>query len=167
MGTEIPLIRGTATHDGAILPRIAVSEGRNVANGRRLAGRSNHDQRVGATAIRRSAAGAEGSRYRTRPARDAVRLQPGRPRKQWRAVCGRILVMMKPARATRRFLPTSPFNAPPAAPPAVQYVVQDQVTHDKYGLGRVIDVEDDAAVVIDFGSRQERITTPFSQLTRL
>jgi hypothetical protein len=76
--------------------------------------------------------------------------------------------MMKPARAaTRRFLPTSPFNAPPAAPPAVQFVVQDQVTHDKYGLGRVIDVEDDAAVLIDFGSRQERITTPFSQLTRL
>ena len=77
--------------------------------------------------------------------------------------------MMKPARAaTRRFLPTSPFNAPPAAPPAVQFAVQDQVTHDKYGLGRVIDVEDDAAaVLIDFGSRQERITTPFSQLTRL
>jgi len=76
--------------------------------------------------------------------------------------------MMKPARATRRFLPTSPFNAPPAAPPAVVFVVQDQVTHDKYGLGRVIDVEDDAAaVLIDFGSRQERITTPFSQLTRL
>jgi hypothetical protein len=77
--------------------------------------------------------------------------------------------MMKPARAaTRRFLPTSPFNAPPAAPPAVQFAVQDQVTHDKYGLGRVIGVEDDAAaVVIDFGSRQERITTPCSQLTRL
>ena len=76
--------------------------------------------------------------------------------------------MMKPARAaTRRFLPTSPFNAPSAAPPADQFAVQDQVTHDKYGLGRVIDVEDDAAVVIDFGSRQERITTPFSQLTRL
>jgi hypothetical protein len=75
--------------------------------------------------------------------------------------------MMKPARATRRFLPTSPFNVPPAAPPAVQFVVHDQVTHDKYGLGRVIDVEDDAAVVIDFGSRRERITTPCSQLTRL
>ena len=104
----------------------------------------------------------------TLPAQGAVCLQLGRPRKQWQAVCGRILVMMKPARAARRFLPTSPFNAPPAAPPAVQYVVQDQVTHDKYGLGRVIDVEDDAAaVLIDFGSRQERITTPFSQLTRL
>ena len=75
--------------------------------------------------------------------------------------------MMKPARATRRFLPTSPFNAPPAAPPAVQYVVQDQVTHDKYGLGRVIGMEDDTVLVIDFGSRQVRILTPFAELTRL
>jgi hypothetical protein len=111
--------------------------------------------------------GPAGSRHHTWPASDAVRLQPGRPRNRWREVCGRILVIMKPARATRRFLPTSPFNAPPAAPPAVVFVVQDQVTHDKYGLGRVIDVEDDAAVLIDFGSRQERITTPCSQLTRL
>ena len=76
--------------------------------------------------------------------------------------------MMKPARAaTRRLLPTSPFKVPPLAPPAEQFAVQDLVTHDKYGLGRVIGVEDDAAVVIDFGSRQERITTPCSQLTRL
>ena len=74
--------------------------------------------------------------------------------------------MMKPARATRRFLPTSPFNAPPA-PPVGQFAVQDQVTHDKYGLGRVIGVEDDTALVIDFGSRQERIMTPFAKLTRL
>ena len=74
--------------------------------------------------------------------------------------------MMKPARAARRYLPTSPF-APPVVPPVGQFAVQDQVTHDKYGLGRVIGVEDDAAVLIDFGSRQERITTPFSQLTRL
>ena len=75
--------------------------------------------------------------------------------------------MMKPARAARRFLPTSPFNAPAAAPPADQFAVQDLVTHDKYGLGTVIGVEDDTALVIDFGSRQERITTPCTKLTRL
>jgi hypothetical protein len=76
--------------------------------------------------------------------------------------------MMKPARAaTRRFLPTSPFNTPPAAPPVDQFALQDQVTHDKYGLGRVIGVEDDTALVIDFGSRQERIMAPFAKLTRL
>jgi hypothetical protein len=75
--------------------------------------------------------------------------------------------MMKPARAaTRRFLPTSPFNTTPAAPPE-QFALQDQVTHDKYGLGRVIGVEDDTALVIDFGSRQERIMAPFAKLTRL
>ena len=62
---------------------------------------------------------------------------------------------------------TSPFNAPTAAPPAIQFVVQDQVTHDKYGLGRVIGMEDDTALVIDFGSRQVRILTPFAELTRL
>ena len=67
----------------------------------------------------------------------------------------------------RRYLPSSPFKPPPPAPPVEQYALDDLVTHDKYGLGRVIGVEDDAAVLIDFGSRQERITTPFSQLTRL
>ena len=76
--------------------------------------------------------------------------------------------MMKPARAaTRRFLPTSPFNTPPAALPVGQFALQDQVTHAKYGLGRVIGVEDDTVLVIDFGSRQERIMTPFAELTRL
>jgi hypothetical protein len=74
---------------------------------------------------------------------------------------------MKPARAARRILPTSPFNVPPAAPPADQFAVQDQVTHDKYGLGRVIGVEDDTAVLIDFGSGRARIVTPCAKLTRL
>jgi transcription elongation factor GreA-like protein len=48
-----------------------------------------------------------------------------------------------------------------------QFAMQDQVTHDKYGLGRVIGVEDDTALVIDFGSRHVRIMTPFAKLTRL
>ncbi len=81
---------------------------------------------------------------------------------------GRILEMMKPARAaTRRYLPTSPFKPPPAAPPAEQFAVQDLVSHDEYGLGRVMSVEDDVALVIDFGIRQERITLPCAKLTRL
>jgi hypothetical protein len=77
--------------------------------------------------------------------------------------------MMKPARAaTRRFHPTSPFRAPPAAPPAEEFAVQDQVTHDKYGLGRVVSVQDDAAaLVIDFGPRRVRITMPCAKLTKL
>jgi hypothetical protein len=80
----------------------------------------------------------------------------------------RILEGMKPARAaTRRYLPTSPFKPPPPAPPAEQFAVQDQVTHDKYGLGRVTAVEDDTALVIDFGTQRVRITTPCAKLTKL
>ena len=81
---------------------------------------------------------------------------------------GGILEGMKPARAaTRRYLPTSPFKPPPPAPPAEQFAVQDQVTHDKYGLGRVTAVEDDTALVIDFGTQRVRITTPCAKLTKL
>ena len=85
-----------------------------------------------------------------------------------RAGCGRILERMKPARAaTRRYLPTSPFKPPPPAPPPERYAPEDQVTHDTYGLGRVTSVEDDTAVVVDFGTRRVRITTPCAKLSKL
>jgi hypothetical protein len=85
-----------------------------------------------------------------------------------RAIGRRILEKMKPARAaTRRFLPTSPFKPPPPAPPAERFNPQDQVTHDTYGLGRVIRVEDDTAVVVDFGTQQVRIPTPCAKLNKL
>jgi hypothetical protein len=74
---------------------------------------------------------------------------------------------VEPARAaTRRHLATSPFKAP-IAPPAEQFAEQDQVTHDKYGLGRVVGVEGDTALIIEFGSRQVRIMTPCAKLTKL
>ena len=80
----------------------------------------------------------------------------------------RILKKMKPARAaTRRFLPTSPFKPPPDEPPPEVYVVQDQVTHDKYGLGKVMSIEDDAVLVINFGSHWVRIATPCAKLSKL
>ena len=76
--------------------------------------------------------------------------------------------MMKPApAATRRFLPTTPIKPPPPAGPVEQFAVQDQVTHDKYGLGRVVSVEDDTALVIDFRTHRVRITTPCAKLTKL
>jgi hypothetical protein len=76
--------------------------------------------------------------------------------------------MMKPARAAaRRLLPTSPFGAAPPAPPAEQFAEQDQVTHDKYGLGLVISVQDDASLIIDFGARRVRITMPCAKLAKL
>jgi hypothetical protein len=77
-------------------------------------------------------------------------------------------VIMKPARAaTRRHLPTSPFAAEPEALPAEQFAAQDQVTHDKYGLGRVVSVEADESLVIDFGARRVRITMPCAKLAKL
>jgi hypothetical protein len=75
---------------------------------------------------------------------------------------------MKPANGeSRRHLPTSPFKPRPPAPPAERFSVNDRVTHDRYGLGVVIGVEDDVAVFVDFGSRQERIITPFHKLYKL
>ena len=75
---------------------------------------------------------------------------------------------MKPVpAANRRFLPTSPFKPPPPAPPPEQFAEQDLVTHDKYGLGRVVSVEDDTALVIDFGTHRMRITTPCAKLNKL
>ena len=44
--------------------------------------------------------------------------------------------------------------------------VRDQVTHDAYGLGVILGVEDDA-VVVDFRPRQRRIPLPCAKLTRL
>jgi hypothetical protein len=70
--------------------------------------------------------------------------------------------------ATRRHLPTSPFKPPPPAPPAEEFAVEDRVTHDKYGLGRVTIVDSgNASLVIDFGTQQVRITTPCPKLTKL
>jgi len=78
-------------------------------------------------------------------------------------------VLMKPARAaSRRFLPGSPFNVLPVDPPVEQFAVRDRVTHDKYGLGWVVLVEeDDDAVIVVFGSRKVRILSPFARLTKL
>ena len=75
-------------------------------------------------------------------------------------------MMNTPRASTRRYLPTSPFKPPPESPPPEQYELKDLVTHDRYGLGRVILVESDA-VVVDFTTRKMRITTPFVRMTKL
>jgi hypothetical protein len=72
-----------------------------------------------------------------------------------------------PRAGKRRYLPTSPFKPPPEDPPVERFEVDDLVTHDKYGLGRVILVEGDTAVVIDFAPRRVRIMAPFAKTIRL
>jgi hypothetical protein len=79
---------------------------------------------------------------------------------------GPILEVMKPHAGTRRHLASSPFQ--PAAPAEVLTFEQDErVIHDKYGLGRVVSVETDQAVVVDFGDRQVRLVRPFPKLSKL
>ncbi|MEX3100611.1 MULTISPECIES: hypothetical protein [unclassified Streptomyces] len=73
--------------------------------------------------------------------------------------------MTKPA-APKRHLPTSPFK-PPGTPAPKHFAEGDQVTHDVYGLGRVISVEDRIAVLVDFGSTQMRILSLYAKMTKL
>ena len=77
-----------------------------------------------------------------------------------------MVAMKAPRRAARRRLPGSPFNAPAPARPAEMFAVHDQVTHDKYGLGVIVGVEDDA-VLVDFRPHQRRIALRCGELTKL
>ncbi|MDB1087942.1 hypothetical protein PJ985_10230 [Streptomyces sp. ACA25] len=73
--------------------------------------------------------------------------------------------MKRPA-VNRRYLPNSPFKAP-VTPPIEQFAVGERVTHDEHGLGRVIGVEEGIAVLVDFGSVQRRIVSPYTKMTHL
>ncbi|WP_262496109.1 hypothetical protein [Nonomuraea sp. SYSU D8015] len=41
------------------------------------------------------------------------------------------------------------------------------MSHDKYGLGRVIAVEQNVAVLVDFGAETYRIAAPYTKLEKL
>ncbi|NBE92295.1 hypothetical protein FE391_11030 [Nonomuraea sp. KC401] len=70
--------------------------------------------------------------------------------------------------APRRRLPGSPFNVPEVAlPPLESFVLQDKVSHDTYGLGSVIGVEEGVAVLVDFGAVTRRIVAPYPKLFKL
>lgn len=65
----------------------------------------------------------------------------------------------------RRHLATSPFQPDPE-PIIEQYAVNDLVSHDSYGMGRVIQVEA-MAVTVDFGRQTVRVTSPFHKMARI
>ena len=54
------------------------------------------------------------------------------------------------------------------APPeqVEEFAAQDLVTHDRYGLGRVISAEE-GVVLVEFGAVQHRISAPYPKLTKL
>ncbi|WP_432491377.1 hypothetical protein [Kineococcus gypseus] len=56
------------------------------------------------------------------------------------------------ASATRRHLPTSPFQPAPPRPPAEQFAPDDRVTHDRYGLGTVLSAETEEWITVRFSS---------------
>lgn len=61
-------------------------------------------------------------------------------------------------------LPGSPFAAPARIPTAHERVAPgDRVTHDRLGLGRVVQIVDDHEVTVDFG-REDGALTAVSHL---
>ena len=51
----------------------------------------------------------------------------------------------------RRVLPGSPFAAPARIPTASETLeAGDRITHDRYGLGRVVNIIDDHDVLVEF-----------------
>lgn len=72
--------------------------------------------------------------------------------------------MTRPA-PKKRHLPTSPFPPPPE-PVIEQFEVDDRVSHDAHGVGRVIAVEP-TVVTVDFGDHTVRVPSPFSKLQTL
>lgn len=73
---------------------------------------------------------------------------------------------MKPFAGSRRHLASSPFT-PPVPQVVPTFELDERVTHDRYGLGRVVSVEGDQAVVVDFGASQIRLVRPFDKLSTL
>lgn len=73
---------------------------------------------------------------------------------------------MKPrSGAKRRHLATSPFKPEPELA-IKEFAVDHRVSHDRYGLGRVVSVEE-AAVTVDFGRGPVRIVSPFLGMEEL
>jgi hypothetical protein len=68
--------------------------------------------------------------------------------------------------APRRRLPTSPFKDE-IPPPLEVYEVDDRVSHDSFGMGRVVSIGTDGSVVVDFGPRRELIAMPYPKLHKL
>ncbi len=65
----------------------------------------------------------------------------------------------------RRPLASSPFKRE-AEPEVQRFALDDRVSHQTYGLGRVVG-EESAAVTVDFGDSRHRIVSPFHKLERL
>ena len=77
----------------------------------------------------------------------------------------RILVVMTSSRAPRRYLAGSPFQPDPE-PAIEQFECGDLVSHDAYGMGRVVGREAEA-VTVDFRTQTVRVMSPFHKMAKL
>ncbi len=68
-------------------------------------------------------------------------------------------------RAVRRHLASSPFQPEPE-PTIEQFELNDLVSHDSHGMGRVVGMEA-GAVTVDFRTKTVRVTSPFHKMSRL
>ena len=65
----------------------------------------------------------------------------------------------------RRHLASSPFQPDPE--PIIElFETDDMVSHDAYGVGRVVGV-DAGAVTVDFRNQTVRIKSPFHKMSKL
>jgi hypothetical protein len=69
--------------------------------------------------------------------------------------------------ARRPVLPASPFQPPAPPPPPEPFAINDLLTHDRHGLGRVVGLAGDRELHVDFGSAVRRISLPNPKITRL
>lgn len=74
-------------------------------------------------------------------------------------------MMRTQSAAQRRHFASSPFQPRPE-PVIEQFAVEDRVSHDHYGLGRVVS-EENGAVTVDFGSGRVRVVSPFLKMEKL
>ncbi|MEE6273273.1 hypothetical protein [Georgenia wangjunii] len=57
---------------------------------------------------------------------------------------------------SRPYLPNSPFNAGRQVPPAEPIPVGAHISHDRHGLGKVVALDGDASIIVDFGNGDAR-----------
>jgi hypothetical protein len=72
---------------------------------------------------------------------------------------------MTSSRARRRYLPGSPFQPDPE-PVIEQFACGDLVSHDAFGMGRVVGRETEA-VTVDFRTQMVRVMSPFDKMAKL
>jgi hypothetical protein len=80
----------------------------------------------------------------------------------------RIIDKVTPPAGSRRPLANSPFK-PAESEPRKEFVVEDLVSHDRYGVGRIVGLEGSSAVTVDFRSSEGmiRVKAPYLKLHKL